>query len=68
MASLYTLERRLAAVEARLAEVEGGHGESIYAIRREVIANKINMTTLLEHFGLPAATEEQVDEALDEEV
>ncbi len=30
MASLQTLERRIAALEARLADVEGGDGDTLY--------------------------------------
>jgi len=33
MASLQALERRVLALEARLAEVEGGHGNTLYKLR-----------------------------------
>jgi hypothetical protein len=32
MASLHTLERRILALEARLANVEGGYGEATYKL------------------------------------
>jgi predicted DNA-binding transcriptional regulator YafY len=34
MASRQTLERRIAALEARLADVEGGYGDTLYKLHR----------------------------------
>jgi hypothetical protein len=67
MASLQTLERRIQALEARLAEVEGGYGETIYRLRRESVQNRIEIGTILGHLGLPRASEEDIDAELDRE-
>ena len=67
MASLQTLERRIAALEARLAEVEGGYGDTMYKLHRDSVENRLGMRTILDHLNLPRITPEQIDEALDQE-
>lgn len=67
MASLRTLELRIAALEARLAEVDGGYGDTLYKLHRDSVENRLGMRTILEHLALPRVTEEQLDEALDQE-
>lgn len=67
MASIQTLERRIAALEARLADVEGGYGESIYKIHRRTIGTDINVSKIMNHLGIPPATDEEIDDALENE-
>lgn len=67
MASIQTLERRLAALEARLADIEGGYGESLYTLRREAIRSRIETGSILSHLGLARATDDQIDAAMDDE-
>jgi hypothetical protein len=67
MASLQTLERRVQALEARLADVEGGFGETIYRLRRDSIRSRIETGTILGHLGLARASEEEIDAELDRE-
>ncbi|MGH3697318.1 MAG: hypothetical protein ACRDRX_25590 [Pseudonocardiaceae bacterium] len=65
--SLHTLAQRLRTVEARLAEIEGGYGETIYRLRREVVSVRIGQGRILTHLGLPEVTSEEIDTALDAE-
>jgi hypothetical protein len=67
MASLQTLERRILALEARLADVEGGYGETLYQLRRTSIKNDLRMNRLLAHLSIPDVTETEIDETLDEQ-
>lgn len=67
MASLQTLERRVLALEARLADVEGGFGHTIRKLHRGSVRTKLNMAKLLDRLELTAVTEEEVDAALDAE-
>ncbi len=66
MASIQTLERRIAALEARLADIEGGYGETLYALRRDAIRSRIEMGSVLGHLGIERAPEEDIDAAMDE--
>jgi len=67
MASLQTLERRISALEARLADVEGGHGDSIYRLHRNSVELKLNMSRIMGHLGVATATADEVEAALDQE-
>lgn len=67
MTSLNTLAQRLRTVEARLAEIEGGYGDTIYKLHRGVVGLGIGQSRILSHLGLPDVTAEEIDEALDRE-
>lgn len=67
MASLASLEQRIRALESRLAEVEGGYGDTLYRVRRETIATRIDLGRLLERAGLPQASDAEIDAVLDED-
>lgn len=67
MASIQTLERRIAALEARLADVEGGHSETVYRMQREVIRTRLDIGKLLTQSGLTPSTDDEVDAVLDEQ-
>jgi hypothetical protein len=67
MASLATLEQRIRALEARLAEVEGGYGDTLYRLRRDSIATRIDLGRLLGQAGVAQATDEEIDAILDVE-
>lgn len=67
MASLQTLELRMKAMEARIAELEGGYERTLYAVRRETIGLSLDMRTVVTHLGLTAHTSEDVDTVLDQE-
>jgi hypothetical protein len=67
MASLHTLERRIAALEARLAEVEGGYGDAIYKIHRVTVRTSLSLNKILDHLHIEPVSDEQVDEVLDQE-
>ncbi|CAM2975574.1 hypothetical protein [Skermania piniformis] len=67
MASIQTLERRIALLEARLNELEGGYGESIYAMRREQICQRIILERIAVTGGADAGVSgEEIDQVLDE--
>lgn len=67
MASIQTLERRIAALEARLADVEGGYGETLYRLHRRSVRTDLRLSKVLAHLDLPDVTEEEVDEAIEQE-
>lgn len=65
--SLRSLEQRVRALEARIAEVEGGYGDTLYQLHRASVRNDIGMTRVLQHLGLPTVGEDEIDAALDAE-
>lgn len=67
MASLQTLERRILALEARLADVEGGYGQTLYDLRRASVRNEMRMARVLTHLQVTDFSDEEVDTALDED-
>lgn len=67
MASLQTLERRILALEARLADVEGGYGQPLYELRRASVRNDLRMRRVLDGMKISDVTDEQVDAELDED-
>jgi hypothetical protein len=67
MASLQTLERRILALEARLADLEGGYGETLYRLHRASVRTDLRLGKVLEHLGIADLSEEEVDSALDEQ-
>ena len=64
--SVQTLERRIVALEARLADVEGGYGETIYRLQREVIRTGMDVRKILDHLSVSHTSDEEVDSALDD--
>ena len=64
-ASLRTLEQRLRAVEARLAEVEGGYGDTLYELRRASVRNELRLGRVLDHLAIEDISDDDVDQALD---
>ena len=67
MASLQTLERRILALEARLAEVEGGYGNTLYKLHRASAKSDLRMAKILNHLKIEDVSEEDIERALDEE-
>jgi len=67
MASLQTLERRILALEARLADVEGGYGDTLYKLHRASVKTDLRTAKLLQHFEIEDVSDEEVDTVLDEE-
>jgi hypothetical protein len=66
MASLHTLERRIMALEARLADVEGGYGDTLYRLHRASVKADLRMAKVLDHLNINDVSVEGVDDALDE--
>jgi hypothetical protein len=66
MANVSLLERRLALVEARLAELESAYGDTLYKLHRRAIMTDLNVAKVLDHLGIASATGDEVDAALEE--
>jgi uncharacterized coiled-coil protein SlyX len=67
MASLQTLERRILALEARLAEVEGRYGDTLYKLHRSSVRTDLRMAKMLDHLSIADVSDDDVDAALDSE-
>lgn len=67
MASLQTLESRILALEARLADVEGGYGDTLNKLHRASIKADLRTAKILRWFDIEYVSDEQIDAALDEE-
>lgn len=64
MASLQTLERRLA-LESRVGEIEGGYGETVYKLHRKVVKLELGQDRILGHLGLNSVTEDEIDASIE---
>jgi len=67
MASIQTLERRIALLETRLSEVEGGYGETLYRLNRFRVKTDMTLQRIAERLDVTVPSEEEVDGALDAE-
>ena len=66
--SIATHERRITRLETRMDNAEediNAHDNTAYETRRDVAGLRIDMKLLLAQFGLPSATAEQIDDALE---
>jgi hypothetical protein len=67
MASLQTFERRIAALEARLADVEGGYGNALYKLHRASVKADLRTARILERLDIEDVSDEDVDRATDDQ-
>lgn len=67
MASLQTLERRVIALEARLAEIEGRYSDTLYKLNRASVKADLRMTRVLDHLTIEDVSEDDINSAMDEE-
>jgi hypothetical protein len=67
VASIQTLERRIVALEARLADIEGGYGDSLYRLRRASIKSELRLGKILDHLHIDDVDDEDIDNVLDQE-
>jgi len=67
MPSLHAMEARIAALEARIADIEGGYGQTLYRNRRDLVGLRIEVGSLLDQAGLSRATDARIDAVLDQE-
>jgi hypothetical protein len=68
MTTLKDHERRITSLEGCVTDVKEiltSHGESIYHLERDNIANRLGISMILERLDLPPVTEEQIDEVFD---
>lgn len=66
MASLPTLQRRILTLEARLADVEGGYGDTLYQLHRSSVKANLRIAKILTYLKIDDVTDEGVDSALDQ--
>jgi hypothetical protein len=55
------------ALEARLADVEGGYGDTLYKLHRASIKADLRTAKILQHLDIEDVSDEQIDAALDVE-
>lgn len=67
MASLQTLERRILALEAGLADVEGGYGDTPYKLHRASIKADLRTAKILERLEIEDVTDDEVDADFDQD-
>jgi hypothetical protein len=67
MASPQTLERRIAALEARLDDVEGSYGDTRYKLHRASVKADLRTARILERWEIEDVFDENIDQALDEQ-
>lgn len=67
VASLHTLGRRILALEARLAELEGGDGDTLSKLNRASVKTDLRMAKLLDHLKIDDVSDDEVGRALGEE-
>jgi hypothetical protein len=67
VASIQTLERRIAALEARLADIEGGYGDTLYRLDRASVKSDLRMGRILDHLKITDVSDDEVDAAIDQE-
>lgn len=65
MSSVQTRERRIAALEARLADIEGGYGDILYHVRRASIKSELRFGEIFDHLHIDDVAEYDVDNGLD---
>jgi hypothetical protein len=61
MASLQTLEHRIVALEARLAEVEGDYGNTPYKLHRASTKSDLRMAKILNRLAIEDVSEEDIE-------
>lgn len=67
MAPLRTLERRILALEARLAAVEGGYGDTLHKLRRASVKADLRTAKILQRLEIDDVSDKEIDAALDEQ-
>jgi hypothetical protein len=64
--SLRALAARVAALEARMSDIEGPYADTMYRTHRKIMGVQITLRRLAEQAGVPVATDEEIDAVLDE--
>lgn len=62
-----TIERRVSALEARVADIENSYGETLYELRRHSVKTDLRLAKLLAHFDVSDVGENEVDAELDQQ-
>jgi hypothetical protein len=65
--SMNSILARLAALEARLTDIEGPYAEAQYRTRRDVTGIRITVNRMAAQAGVQIATDEEIDDVLDDE-
>jgi hypothetical protein len=53
--------------EARLADVDGGYGDTLYKLHRASVKTDLRIAKLLERLEIDDVSDEEIDAALDEQ-
>jgi hypothetical protein len=53
------------ALEARLAEVEGGYGDTLYKLHRASVRTDLRLAKVLDHLSIADVADDDVDAVLD---
>ncbi len=64
--SLHVLEQRLRVLEARVAEIEGGFGETLYQVSRTQVRHGILLERIAQRLDVALPSDDEVDQALDD--
>jgi hypothetical protein len=67
MTTLKDHERRITALETRVQDNELSYSDTQYKHLRRCVRTDINVTRIMRHLNIEAASEDEVDEALDAE-
>ena len=62
-----SLERQIIALESRLAEIEGGYGDTLYRLHRASVKADLRMGRVLEQLKVEDVSDDDIDRAMDEE-
>lgn len=54
-------------MEARLADVEGRYGDTLYKLHRASVKSDLRTAKILEHLAIQDVSDDDIDAALDEE-
>lgn len=65
--SLHTIEQRVRALESRVADVEGGYGQTLYDLQRRTTGLEITLGRMAAAMGVAAASQDEIDAALDQD-
>ena len=59
------IELRVVALEARVADIEDSHGDTLYELRRAAVKSDLRMAKMLDALSVEDVTEQEIDAVLD---
>ncbi|MGH8931306.1 MAG: hypothetical protein ACRDZO_11950 [Egibacteraceae bacterium] len=58
---MHTLEHRIRVVEARIADIEGGYGETLYKLHLSSVRTDLRMAKILHRLEIDDISEAEID-------